>query len=148
MVSGALASGAALARFRDMVALQGGDTAVIDDTAKLPSARTRTDVTAPRDGVIVTIDADFVGRASMLLGAGRDTVGQDIDHAAGIVLRAKPGDAVAAGAPVATLHYNDDSRLADAVTLVQSAIHIASAAPPPLPLVLAWVRHDEETLFA
>ena len=130
-------SGAALRKFRDMVAYQGGDVAVIDDTSKLPSTRMHTDVAAATGGFLTAIDADLIGRASMLLGAGRDTVDQAIDHAAGIVLRAKPGEAVGAGDPVATLHYNDGGRLQDAVALVQAAIHIAPAAGALPALVLA-----------
>lgn len=148
MVSDALTSGAALRKFRELVANQGGDVAVIDDTTKLPAARTQVDVFAPAGGWLSAIDADLIGRASMRLGAGRDTVDSVIDHAAGIVLRVKPGQTIAAGDPVATLHVNDESRVPDAVALVHEAIHVAAAAGPAPLLVLAWVRHDGETVFA
>lgn len=148
MVTGALASGKALKKLRDMVAYQGGDVSVIDDPARLPPARSHADVPAPSDGFLTAIDADLVGRASMLLGAGRDTVDQPIDHAAGIVLQAKPGDRVSVGGAIARLHYNDGGRLNDAIALIHSAIHISPAASAAAPLVLGWVRHDGETLFA
>ncbi len=148
LVTGALTSGKALQKFRDLVAYQGGDVSVIDDPSKLPTAGSQADVSAPAAGHLTALDADLIGHASMLLGAGRDTVDQAIDHAAGIVLLAKPGDEVAAGTPVARLHYNDGGRAREAMALVQSAIHVGPTPSPLSPLVLGWVRHDEEMLFA
>ncbi len=148
LVTSALTSGKALLKFRDMVAYQGGDVSVVDDPSSLPTAASHTDVSAPADGYLTALDADLIGRASMLLGAGRDTVDQEIDHAAGLVLLSTPGDRVSAGTPVVRLHYNDGSRLQEAIGLVQAAIHLGPTSSPLSPLVLGWVRHDQEMLFA
>ena len=71
-VAEVIASGAALDKFRAVIARQGGDASVVDDYARLPSTAAREDVTAVRSGFIVGIDAERIGRASMLLGAGRE----------------------------------------------------------------------------
>ncbi|MGE3273614.1 MAG: thymidine phosphorylase [Vicinamibacterales bacterium] len=136
----ALASGAALERFRRMVARQGGDPSVVDDYGRLPSAPERLVLTAQSSGVVTALDAGAVGRASMQLGAGREKVGDPIDHGAGVLLRRLPGDAVLAGDPVAELLYRDPSRLGEAVRLVEAAYVIGPFAPPPAPLVYEWVR--------
>jgi len=132
----ALASGEGLERFRRMVARQGGDPRIVDDYGLLPAAPGSHIVPAPRAGCVVSLDAFLVGRASMLLGAGRDTATDVIDPGVGITVRAKPGDRVAVGDAVLELHFRTDRGLADAARLAASAIAIGDAAPPPSPLIL------------
>src|SRR5258707_10738525 len=73
-VRDAIASGAGLERFRRIIEHQGGDPRVIDDYGRLPSAPGRHVIPAPRSGFVTYVDAELVGRASVALGAGRDTV--------------------------------------------------------------------------
>src|SRR5262245_35433531 len=105
-------------------------------------------VTASRDGYLSVLDAELVGRASMLLGAGRDHVDAVIDPATGIVVERKPGDRVAAKEPVFTLYYNDARHLNEAIALAERAIRITDTPPPSVPLVRAWVHADGEQQFA
>jgi pyrimidine-nucleoside phosphorylase len=135
----ALSSGAALAKFSAMIARQGGDAAIVDDLSRLPRAATIRTVTAPRSGFIAALEAEAVGRASMLLGAGREKVTDAIDPGAGILLRKKPGDAVTQGEPLLELHFNDDRRVDDAVRLVDAALAIEATPPVLRPLVLDHV---------
>jgi pyrimidine-nucleoside phosphorylase len=135
IVRGALASGAALSKFGAMIRHQGGDAEIVSDLSKLPQAAKREVVSASASGHLQRLDAELVGRASMLLGAGREKAGDAIDLAAGITLHRKPGDAVGTGDPVLELHYTDDRGLAGARQLVAQAMVIGDA-PPALPLVL------------
>lgn len=144
----ALASGAALARFEAIVAHQGGDARVVNDTGRLPHARAVEHVRAETDGYVLRLDAERVGRASMLLGAGRDRVDAVIDPATGIVAHKKPGDPVARGDAVLALHYNDDARLPEASRLARSAIALGPAPPSPSPLVRAWVHAGGEVTYS
>ena len=64
-------------------------------------------VTADRDGVLVEQEALPFGIAAWRLGAGRARKEDPVQHAAGIDLHAKPGDAVRAGQPLFTLHADD-----------------------------------------
>jgi pyrimidine-nucleoside phosphorylase len=143
----ALDSGAALARFRQMVARQGGDAAVVDDPSRLPRAPHTFGVAAPASGFVTGIDAERIGRASMRLGAGRERVDDRVDPGAGLVLRRLCGDRVEAGDVVADLHYADASRLADARALVEAAIAIGPEPVPPMPLLSDWVHATGETSF-
>ena len=135
----AIASGAALSTFAAMIARQGGDARIVDDVTRMPQASERHVVRAPRAGVVARLEAEAVGRASMLLGSGREKVTDPIDLGAGILIRRKPGETVAAGDPVLELHYTDGRRLEGAVELATAAMSIEATAPPARSLVLDHV---------
>jgi pyrimidine-nucleoside phosphorylase len=139
-VDAALSSGHALERFAAMIAAQGGDAAVVDDYRRLPTAPSRHVVSAPRTGYVASVHAEQVGRASAVLGAGRDRVSDPVDHAVGVVMHVKRGDAVGLGEPLLTLHHRDGRGLERAMALCAEAVVIAEASPAPLPDVLDEVR--------
>jgi pyrimidine-nucleoside phosphorylase len=139
-VRDALQSGAALDKLRAMIAQQGGDTGCVDDYGRLPTARFRRAVTAKRSGYVNVLNAELIGRASMALGAGRERVGDPIDHAAGVVIARVRGEAVRAGDTVLELLYNGDRGLAQALALADEAITIDDEPRPIRPLMLGVVR--------
>ncbi len=136
----AIATGAGLERFRRIIEQQGGDPRVVDDYSRLPSVPGRHIVAAPRSGFIVRLEAEAVGRASVVLGAGRDRVEDPVDAAVGIIVHAKPGDEVRAGDAVLEMHYRDRGRLDAAVALVTPAIVVGDERPVPRPLIVGEVR--------
>jgi pyrimidine-nucleoside phosphorylase len=136
----AIASGAGLERFRQIIEIQGGDPKVVDDYGRLPHVVDRHLMTAVKAGYVTALDAELVGRASVALGAGRDRVEDPVDPAVGIMVVAKPGEKVSAGDPVLELHYRDRARLDAAIALASRAITIGDQAPPPRCLVLGEVR--------
>jgi pyrimidine-nucleoside phosphorylase len=146
-VRDALASGAALDKLRQMIAWQGGDAGVVDDTARLPQATRTHRLDAKRAGYIQSLDALLVGRTAVALGAGRDKKGDSVDLSAGIMLLKKPGEAVAAGEPIMELRYNDEARLQTALGLAAQAAVIGDIAPPDAPLVIGWVHDNGEQMF-
>jgi thymidine phosphorylase len=85
------------------------------------------------------VDAESIGRATVLLGAGRDTAGAPVDHAVGAVLLRKPGDPVTAGEPLALIHYRSEERVSPARRLVAEAFVIGDQPPAASPLVLEVV---------
>ncbi len=93
-VRAALASGRGLEKFRAIVAQQGGDPRAVDDPGRLPTAPHRAIVRAERSGYVADLHAEQVGRATMLLGAGRDRVDNVIDPAVGAVIQAHRGEHV------------------------------------------------------
>jgi len=147
LVRQALASGAGLAKLREMIAGQGGDASVVDDPSRLPVAGHARMLKAPRSGFVSSLDALLVGRAAVALGAGRDKKGDAVDLSAGILLLKKPGEPVTAGDEVMELRYNDPSRLDAAVALAMQALVVGDLAPAPQPLVLGWVHDHGETMF-
>jgi pyrimidine-nucleoside phosphorylase len=138
-VAAALASGAALERLRRMIACHGGDPEVVDDRNRLPRARHRLPLLAERTGCVTALEAARLGRAAVLLGAGRARVGEAIDPAAGITIEAQIGACVRPGAPLLHLHTNDAARLDEAAALAREAIRIADEPPAAMPMVMATV---------
>jgi pyrimidine-nucleoside phosphorylase len=136
----AIASGAGLERFRRIIEQQNGDAKVIDDYTRLPSAPSRHVITAPRGGFVTYIDAELVGRASVLLGAGRDTVDAAVDHGVGIMIAATEGDAVDAGGPVFEIHYRDRAKLPQAIEMLSRALAIGATRPIPRRLIVGEVH--------
>ena len=136
----ALASGRGLAKFREVIALQGGDPEVCDDPGRLPQATERIELPAGSDGYVGRIGCRAVGHAIMLLGAGRETVDSRIDHAVGVVLHKKLGDRVAKGEPLLSVHANDRRRLDEATALLQESIRITREAPRVPPLIREVLR--------
>ncbi len=139
-VRAAIASGAGVEKFRQVIARQGGDPRIVDDYARLPRASERHVVRAPRAGYLARLDAETIGRASMRLGAGRERAEDAVDPAVGIMVRARPGDRVEAEQPVLELHVNDTRRLADAMALASDALTVEDHPPPSGPLIIAEVR--------
>ncbi|WP_435925165.1 pyrimidine-nucleoside phosphorylase [Paenibacillus sp. DYY-L-2] len=136
-----LQTGAALDRLKMLVEAQGGDTGQIDNPDLLPEAELQVEVKAETSGYIESIQAEEIGIAAMLLGAGRETKDSVIDLAAGLVLRKKIGDPVEAGDVLAVLHLNRqyESRLEEASSKVREAYGISETKVPQRPLVFALV---------
>jgi pyrimidine-nucleoside phosphorylase len=135
----AIASGAGVEKFRKVVEWQGGDPRVVDDYTVLGSAPRHHVVLAKRNGFLDTLDAELVGRATMVLGAGRETVADAIDPTVGAVLQAAPGDQLRAGDPILTLHYRDETKLPRALAILDTAITVSDQPPPQLSLLLDTV---------
>jgi pyrimidine-nucleoside phosphorylase len=136
----ALASGAGLEKWREIVAHQGGDPRTVDDYGLMPSVSTRHMVRAPRRGYLSALDAELVGRASLALGAGRNKVDDVVDPAVGVVVKARPGDQVSAGDAIVEVHYRREADLAAALELLGRGIEIGEEAPKLLPLIVEEVR--------
>ena len=139
VVRNALTSGEGLARFRRMVARQGGDVSVVDDPTRLALAPGRDTVRAPRAGYVTGLDAMLVGRAAAALGAGRATAEDRIDHGVGIRVLASLGALVRTGEPMLEIYHRDGLGLRDAMDLAGQAVELGGAPPAPQPLVVGEV---------
>ncbi|WP_233578119.1 thymidine phosphorylase [Tautonia sociabilis] len=117
-----ISNGLALDRFRRVIEAQGGDPRVVDDLTLLPVPTLLRDVPSPRKGVVTAARARPIGRAAMLLGAGRARAEDGIDHAVGVLLHKKVGDRVAEGEPLCTVLAN-----AEGPALDRALAEIASA---------------------
>lgn len=138
-----LSGGEAFAKFRAFVAAQGGDVGAVDDPRLLPQAAALMEVRAEAEGYVRRIDAEKLGIAAMRLGAGRATKEEAIDHAVGVVLSRKIGDAVRSGDVIAVLHARADAGAAAEVAAeVREAFEIGPEAPAGRPLVLSVVTKD------
>lgn len=128
-----LHNGSAFAKFRVLVEAQGGDISMVDDPTKLPKAQIVKTLTAAQSGYVRQLNALQVGLASVDLGAGRERKEDSVDHAVGIIVHKKVGDAIAAGEPTFTLHANDPKKLEQARQRLEHTIVYSEQPTLPLP---------------
>ena len=114
-----LKNGKAMDVWRQMISAQGGDP-----DAKLPTAKENLVITAPSSGTILSMDAMKVGLAAWRLGAGRSRQGEAVQAGAGIEMHAKPGDVVAAGSALYTLHTDTPAAFARAQESLTNSVTI------------------------
>ncbi|MDO4344598.1 MAG: pyrimidine-nucleoside phosphorylase [Eubacteriales bacterium] len=143
----AIESGEALERLAAMVEAQGGDKRYVYDTSLFEKAPFCRQIEAQADGYISHMDAESIGIASSMLGAGRETVDSVIDPAAGIILKKKTGDAVKKGEVIAELYASKQELFEPAKKRYQEAIVIADKALAEQPLVLARVEKGKVEVF-
>jgi len=134
-LSQSLESGAALAKFREIVAAQGGDLKAIDKPSLLPRTGRNIPILSPQDGYVVRVDAMEIALAALDLGAGRARADDAIDPAVGISHLVKTGEKVARHQPLCTLHVNREDRLASAIEHAKNAIGLDARPLPAAPLI-------------
>ena len=137
-----LDNGQALAKFKEMVMIQGGDTRVIDDYHVMAISNRTVDVKAEKTGHVAWADALKLGEASLVLGAGRATKTDSIDHSVGIILHKHVGDYVRSGEALATL-YIGDKNVEEAKRLTQEAFIIQKNCIDPRPLSFGTITKDD-----
>lgn len=137
---GAIDSGKALECLIAMVEAQGGDSGVIKDTDTFKKAPYSYEVLAESDGYVTAIDTEGCGIASVMLGAGRETVDSTIDYAAGIILKKKVTDSVKKGEPLAVLYASDKSLFEAAAGRFLSAYTVCKENTKLPPLIYARVE--------
>jgi thymidine phosphorylase len=130
-----IASGAALGKFREIVAAQGGDTRVIDDPSLLPRARIQSPLKSPSGGYVGSVDALDVAMAALGLGAGRTRAEDRVDPAVGVSHLVKTGEKVAPGGTLCVIHANDEGKLAEAKAILGKAIKVGTEPGVPARLV-------------
>jgi pyrimidine-nucleoside phosphorylase len=136
LAEAAIADGSASAAYERWIRAQGGDP----DPGALPSAPVVHEVRASYGGTVVRLGALSIGQITLELGAGRRTKEDAVDHAVGVVCRAKRGDAVGAGDVIAEIHARDEESAALAVERVQSAYGIGVELSAPGRIVLDVVE--------
>jgi pyrimidine-nucleoside phosphorylase len=123
-----ISSGAALEKLRAMITAQGGDARVVDEPERLPQAKFKVALAAPRAGFVQDVDAMGVALAALRLGAGRVKAADGVDHAVGVSDLVKVGELVVAGGPLCVIHANDEAGLAAAREMIARAIVVGDVA--------------------
>lgn len=130
-------NGEGLLKFAQLIEAQGGNKKVVEDTSLLPHADKVVSLRAEEDGYLERLDAVNIGLASNALGAGRKTKTDEIDPAAGIVLRKRIGDQVKKGEEILSLHLGKQADLDTAMRLVKEAVAVSNSRVAPLILLQA-----------
>ncbi len=135
----AIDSGKAFAKLKEIVSAQGGDTAMLDNTDLFEKAKYRHTVLSKSSGYISKMNAEKIGTASVILGAGRTKKGDSIDFSAGITLAKKTGDFVNKGEVTAVLFTDNKEAVTEAEEIFLSAVEFSENKPSEEPLVFKTV---------
>ncbi|HMD72190.1 MAG TPA: thymidine phosphorylase [Bryobacteraceae bacterium] len=126
-------------KFKQVVAAQGGNPQALDKFELLPNATGMREVASPRGGYVSAINAQDIGVASNMIGAGRDKKEDAIDPAVGIILEVKAGEKVDAGSVLCRLYYTKEDRVEEAAEMVEDAFRISGQKPEERELILEVV---------
>ena len=140
LAKSAIADGSAFNKFKEMVAAQGGNTKWIDDTELFPKAEFCHEIKSKVCGYISKMDAEKIGIASVILGAGRNKKEDSIDFSAGIIINAKTGDKVSVGDTLAVLYTNDKRKIEEAEEKYLDSVKITDKKIEKQQLIYTTVR--------
>jgi len=134
-----MADGSALAKFKELVEAQGGDSSYIDDPDKFPTAKHIRKLPAPKRGYVHTINAGMIARGVQMLGANRESRKKHVDPAVGVSEIKKVGTQVKQGEPLMMIHYNDEAKLESTLEYFKQAYRLAPKRPNPPQLIVERV---------
>ena len=126
-------------KFKEVIAAQGGNPQVLDRFELLPNATGAQEITTSRGGYVSGIDAELIGQASAMIGAGRNTKEDSIDPAVGVILEVKVGQKIDSGSILCRIYYTADTHLEDAAALVEDAFKISQQPVEERDLILEVV---------
>jgi pyrimidine-nucleoside phosphorylase/thymidine phosphorylase len=134
-----LLDGSGYRKFKDVIAAQGGNPQVLDRFDLLPNATGAQEITTSRGGYVSGIDAELIGQASSMIGAGRNTKEDSIDPAVGVILEVKVGQKIEAGSILCRIYHTNEEHLAEAADLVEDAFKISQHPVEERELILEVV---------
>ncbi len=134
-----LVDGSGYRKLKEVVKAQGGNPTALDKFELLPNATGMREITSPRAGYISQVDAEGIGTASNMIGAGRQKKDDPIDPAVGVILEVKVGEKVDAGSVLCRLYYTREDRVEEAADMVEDAFHLSSQKPDERELILEVV---------
>lgn len=134
-----LLDGSGYRKFKDVITAQGGNAQVLDRFELLPNATGAQEITTARGGYVSGIDAELIGQASSMIGAGRDTKEDSIDPAVGVILEVKVGQKIEPGSILCRLYYTNEEHLEEAAELVEDAFRISQHPVDERDLILEVV---------
>ncbi len=120
-------------KFLQMVEYQGGEISAVENTEKLPIASQRELVLAGRSGYIQEIHARLVGESAVILGAGREMKGDQIDYGVGILSKKRVGQQVEQGDELFVIYGKDEADIEEVAEVLLSAVKIVDDPVDPLP---------------
>jgi pyrimidine-nucleoside phosphorylase/thymidine phosphorylase len=134
-----LLDGSGYRKLKDVIAAQGGNPQVLDKFELLPNATGARDISSSRGGYVSAIDAELIGQASSMIGAGRNTKEDSIDPAVGVILEVKVGQKIDADSILCRIYHTTSDNLDEAAELVEDAFKISQQPVEERDLILEVV---------
>ena len=140
MAEKAIGDGSALNKLREMITAQGGNAGVVDDFSLFKQPKYQIEIRSEKEGFIGHTDAEKIGIASVILGAGREKKGDPIDPSAGIILKKKTGDFVEKGQTLAVFHTDDSTKVKEAEKVFFDALTFSDTEPDNQKLIYKIIK--------
>lgn len=140
-VEALIENGKALDKLRAFIKNQGGDDGVIDDFSVFPQAEKTFDVISDTEGYLSHLPAHEVGIISRDLGAGRVSMDDELDMAAGVYLHKKRGDYVEKGDVLATFYGGKNRPMEELARRFLAIVSFSEEPVPAAPLIIDEVYH-------
>ena len=147
MAKGAIDNGLAINKLREMISAQGGNANVVDDYSLFKQPKYTAEIFSECDGYIEHTDAEKIGIASVILGAGREKKGDPIDPSAGIVLKKKTGDYVKKGEPLAVFYTDDEGKIEGAKQEFLDAFTFGDERTQPQKLIYKTIDKNKGRVY-
>lgn len=120
-----LQDGNAWKKFVSLVYAQDGDATMLEKILDEHRAPVVHPLAAKKNGSVKKMDAELIGRASVLLGGGRQKADDQIDFAVGMSAIKKAGEKVEAEEPLMMVHARSKSSLESVLPMLEKAVAIA-----------------------
>ena len=111
-------------KFVSLVYAQDGDATALEKIVDVHRAPVVRSITAKSKGIVKKMDAELIGRASVLLGGGRQRSDDAIDFAVGFSQIKKIGERVEKKEPLMMAHARNEQTLAAVLPLLEKAVAI------------------------
>ena len=131
--------GSALDKLRQMIEAQNGNGKVIEDYDIFKKPLYSFDVISENKGYVCSINSCDFGKASTVLGAGRNTKDEEIDPSAGIIMKKKIGDYVNSGDILATMYSDKIESFEVAKTIILNSYGFSEDKVENIQLIIDFV---------
>ncbi len=135
LVLNSIQTGAAFNKFKEMISSQGGDVSTLESNEYINKAKVKYEILSSQSGYIISMNAAELGKAAMILGAGREKKEDSIDYSAGIILNKRSGDKVCNGEVLATLYSSDFDKCRQAEKILRESVAFGDSKPASVPLI-------------
>ncbi len=129
-----------LQKLKDLVRLEGGDESLIDNPDNFKEASIIEEIVSDKSGYVKAIYTNEIGKASMILGAGRETKEDPIDYTAGLKIYKKNGDYINEGEVIGHIYTNKPEKVLEAKEMIINAYELADYETPKATLIYDVVR--------
>ena len=119
-----LKDGSAWKKFVSLVYAQDGDATLVEKLLDTHTAPLVQPFPAPSSGKVKRMDAELIGRASVILGAGRQRANDPIDFAVGFSRIKKIGEKVVEDEPLFMIHARNERSIVNIMPLIEKAFEI------------------------
>ena len=113
--------GSALKILSEFIEESGGNKELVNNYDLLPKAKSVMEIFSEKEGYIKKIKTEEIGKAAMIIGAGRAKKEDEIDHAVGINIFKKVGEKIAKNEKIAEIYYNNGENVEESKNMILEA---------------------------